>query len=285
MRQALVVAAFLLFSAGAALGAERDSARDHYVKGTRAYELGLYDEAIAEYTAAYKIKDDPALLFNIGQAHRLAGHAAEALRFYKTYLAKVPDASNRSEVEAKMSDLAKQIEQQKQAAAAPSPAVPPTPSPATASPSPGAVPAADPGPASPPTNPPPAAAPAPVTVAEAAPAKTGGRGMRLAGIASAAGGLALVGTGIAFGVLAKQAGDELTELDRDRGIFDPATEEAGQRDQLLSRIFIGVGAAAVATGVVLYVLGTGDDQPASQAFVIAPSIAPNAAGATFRMVY
>ena len=109
--------------------------------------------------------------------------------------------------------------------------------------------------------------------------------MRLAGIVSAAGGLALVGTGIAFGVLAKQAGDELTELDRDRGIFDPATEEAGQRDQLLSRIFIGVGAAAVATGVVLYVLGTRDDQPASQAFVIAPSIAPNAAGATFRMVY
>jgi len=37
--------------------------------------------------------------------------------------------------------------------------------------------------------------------------------MKLAGIAVAASGLALVGTGIAFGVLAKQAGDQLTQLD------------------------------------------------------------------------
>ena len=62
MRQALAVVAFFVFSVGVAQGADRDSARDHYVKGTRAYELGLYDEAIAEYMAAYKLKDDPALL-------------------------------------------------------------------------------------------------------------------------------------------------------------------------------------------------------------------------------
>jgi hypothetical protein len=94
-----------------------------------------------------------------------------------------------------------------------------------------------------------------------------------------------VGTGVVFGVLAKQAADDLTQLDKNRGIFDPATEDAGQRDQLLAGIFLGVGAAAIATGVVLYVLGARDAQPASQAFVIAPSVAPHAGGATLRMVF
>jgi tetratricopeptide (TPR) repeat protein len=281
MRQALAVVAFLFLSVGAARGADHESARDHYVKGTRAYELGLYDEAIAEYMAAYKIKDDPALLFNIGQAHRLAGHNAEALRFYKTYLTKVPDASNRSEVETKMADLAKQIEREKQGVAPPTPPPSPVATPVGSE----AVPATDAGLPSAPATAAPAVVAPPVTVAESAPAGTGGRGMRLAGILSAAGGLALVGTGIVFGVLAKQAADDLTELDRNRGIFDPAKEEAGQRDQLLAGIFAGAGAAAIATGVVLYVLGARDGEATSQALTISPSVGPHKAGATLRMVY
>jgi hypothetical protein len=233
--------------------------------------------------AAYKIKDDPALLFNIGQAHRLAGHNAEALRFYKTYLTKVPEASNRSEVETKMADLATQIEREKQGVAPPAPTPPPSP---VATPvGSEAVPATDAGLPSAPATAAPVVVTPPVTVAESATAGTGGRGMRLAGILSAAGGLALVGTGIVFGVLAKQAADDLTELDRNRGIFDPAKEEAGQRDQLLAGIFAGAGAAAIATGVVLYVLGARDGEATSQALTISPSVGPHGAGATLRMVY
>ena len=113
MRCLVAMAALLTLSAGVARGDDQGAARDHYVKGTRAYELGIYDEAIAEYMAAYKAKDDPALLFNLGQAHRLAGHAAEALRFYKTYLAKLPEADNRADVEAKIRELKELIEKQK----------------------------------------------------------------------------------------------------------------------------------------------------------------------------
>jgi tetratricopeptide (TPR) repeat protein len=280
MRQVLVAVVFLVFSAGVARGADLDSARDHYAKGTRAYDLGLYDEAIAEYMTAYKIKDDPALLFNIGQAHRLAGHPTEALRFYKTYLSKIPAATNRAEVEAKMLELTRQLEQQKQSA--------PQAHPAPAAESPAAIaPSTEASPASAPPSAAPIVTPTPAAVAEAAPGETprSGRALRLGGIASAAGGLALVGTGIVFGVLAKRAGDDLTQLDEQRGIFDPAKEDAGQRNQLLSGVFIGVGAAAVATGVVLYVLGARGGEPTSQAFVISPSVAPHAAGATLRMVY
>jgi tetratricopeptide (TPR) repeat protein len=119
MRYVVAIAALLALSASAAGGDDGSMARDHHLKGTRAYELGLYDEAIAEYMAAYKAKDDPALLFNLGQAHRLAGHAAEALRFYKTYLSKVPEAANRADVESRIRELKELVEKQKQAQAEP----------------------------------------------------------------------------------------------------------------------------------------------------------------------
>src|ERR1700690_1483841 len=119
MRYVVAMAALLMLSAGVARGDDQGTARDHYIKGTRAYELGLYDEAIAEYMAAYKTKDDPALLFNLGQAHRLAGHATEALHFYKTYLAKGPQGANRADVESEMRELKELVEKQRQAQAEP----------------------------------------------------------------------------------------------------------------------------------------------------------------------
>ena len=278
MRQLLIVMTLLALSAGMALADDSGSAREHYVKGTRAYDLGLYDEAIAEYMAAYKIKDDPAFLFNLGQAHRLANHPAEALRFYRTYLAKVPDAPNRAEVEAKMAEMSRRVEQQKQPPAEPVPDKAP----------------AEPAPAAPPVeasraDAPPSVAPAtaPVALTEPAPAAPTrpGRGLRIGGIASAAGGLALVGIGIAFGVRAKQAGDDLTRLDEQNGVFDPAKETAGKRDQGLAVVCVGLGAAAIVTGAVLYILGARRGAESPRAFVISPSVAAHSAGATLRMVF
>lgn len=52
---------------------ETVTAREHYRRGTNAFNLGHYLEAVKEYEAAYQLKEDPALLFNIAQAYRLAG--------------------------------------------------------------------------------------------------------------------------------------------------------------------------------------------------------------------
>jgi tetratricopeptide (TPR) repeat protein len=276
------MAALLTLSAGVARGDDQGTARDHYIKGTRAYELGLYDEAIAEYMAAYKAKDDPALLFNLGQAHRLAGHAAEALRFYKTYLAKLPEAANRADVESKIRELKEIVEKQKSSQAEP-PAV-----------SGASNPPAGTGPA--PPGPVPGetgvglevgvGGPAAAVVNEALPeAGQPGRGKRLAGVVLAASGLALVGAGIAFGVLAKRDGDQLSRLDQQGGVFDPSTESAGQLDQVFEGIFIGIGAAAVATGAVLYYLGARTGQAARQAITVSPAVAAHCTGATLRMVF
>jgi tetratricopeptide (TPR) repeat protein len=277
MRCLVAMAALLTLSAGVARGDDQGAARDHYVKGTRAYELGIYDEAIAEYMAAYKAKDDPALLFNLGQAHRLAGHAAEALRFYKTYLAKVPEADNRADVEAKIRELKELVEKQRPQPQTEPPAVSAIPSPVSgpAPPGPGATgPVTDVGAGGP------TAGTVQSTPLEKPPS---GRGMKLAGIAVAASGLALVGTGIAFGVLAKQAGDQLTQLDQQRGVFDPSKESAGQRDQVIEGVCIGVGAAAIATGAILYLLGTRAGQDAPQAITVSPVLATHSAGATLQV--
>jgi hypothetical protein len=117
-----VAAAVTLMSLRAALASDVDEARRHYADGTKAYEIGAYDEAIREYGEAYRVIDDPALLFNLGQAHRLAGHPVEAMRQYRMYLIKVPNASNRTDVEQRIHDLEQQIALSPKSQPAPPPA-------------------------------------------------------------------------------------------------------------------------------------------------------------------
>jgi tetratricopeptide (TPR) repeat protein len=113
MSKKLAILAVLLIGAGVAGAAEdRQTARDHYIKGTRLFDLGRFDDAIKEYEAAYEIKDDPVLLYNIAQAHRLAGHSQQALFYYKSFLRRAPKTPNRVEVETKVAELEKLIEQQ-----------------------------------------------------------------------------------------------------------------------------------------------------------------------------
>ena len=61
--------------------------------------------------------------------------------------------------------------------------------------------------------------------------------------------------GIGMGVLAKNAGDELSRNDAAMMAFDASKERAGQTYQALEGVFLAVGGVAVASGVVLYVLG------------------------------
>src|SRR5262249_57068766 len=94
---AVLVVAALVHPAGAADDPEeraRAVAREHFAQGTTFFDLGPYDEAIVEYEAAYQAKNDPAFLYNLAQAHRLARPAATALRVYQAYLARWPNAVN-----------------------------------------------------------------------------------------------------------------------------------------------------------------------------------------------
>lgn len=82
-------------------------AKGHYETAFRLFDLGRYDEAIAEFSKSYELSGKPGLLFNIAQSHRLAGRCEEALKFYKRYLTRYPDAPNWAETEAWVAEMEK----------------------------------------------------------------------------------------------------------------------------------------------------------------------------------
>lgn len=136
MRNLILIACCAALAGGA--HAQGNDAREHYERGTVAFDLQRYDEAAREYELAFAAHADPVLLFNLGQAYRMAGDSDRALRAYKTYLARAPEAWNRGDVERRIAELQRVIDQEAQArAAAPvgtlAPAPAATASPATAS--------------------------------------------------------------------------------------------------------------------------------------------------------
>src|SRR5438045_3672688 len=78
---------------------EAITARQHYERGTAMFDLGRFAEAAHEYELAFEAKNDPALLFNIGQAYRLDGNYQKALVAYRGFLRRVPDAKTAPEVQ------------------------------------------------------------------------------------------------------------------------------------------------------------------------------------------
>ena len=246
----------------------RASAREHYSKGTSYFDLGRYDDAVAEYSLAYEAKNEPTLLYNIGQAHRLANHPALALRFYKMYLTRLPDAPNRAEVDAKIAALDRIVEQQKAMQTAP----PQHPEPPTTT-----------APTAPPqvtTAAPVAATPAPSST-DAAPNPHAGRSKRIAGVVIAAAGLAIIGGGIVSGVLAKNASDKISTENANHLPYDESTYNAGKTDQIIEGVLLGVGGAALVTGGVLYFVGRHEAKQASVA-TVAPLLSPTSAGVVVR---
>jgi tetratricopeptide (TPR) repeat protein len=232
----LVICCAVCLAAPAARGDDTVAARLHYNQGTKAFDLGLYDKAIAEYMTAYQAVNDPALLYNLAQAHRLAGHVRDALRFYRVYLQRLPGAENRPEVEQKIMELKQAADRLDRAQNGLQPDRPLDP---------GVEPGA-------PTPPPVVATENAVVVARP---EQPGRTLRLAGIGTGAAGVAGLAVGIAFGALAQSASSSLTSTSRNGGFYDPGKYSSGHTDQIVEGVTLGIGAAAVATGVVLYVLG------------------------------
>jgi hypothetical protein len=115
LRAVWVLAALLLVggSASAQKTARDLEAKRHFEDGTNAFNLGDFPTAITEYKAAYKLKPEPVLLYNLGQACRLGNDLQQAIFFYRSYLRNSPNAANRREVEERIRKLEVQIAEQK----------------------------------------------------------------------------------------------------------------------------------------------------------------------------
>jgi tetratricopeptide (TPR) repeat protein len=91
-----------------AADASRDNladARQAYDEGTRYYSLGEYEAAVKAFRRAYELAPAPALLFDIAQAHRLAGDCERALEAYRHFIRLDPASDHRADADANMAVL------------------------------------------------------------------------------------------------------------------------------------------------------------------------------------
>jgi tetratricopeptide (TPR) repeat protein len=274
-----LAAAFMVGWTGSALADDRatEEARQLYESGTRHYDLGRWDEAIAEYEKAYELRPDPSFLYNLAQTYRRKGDAKRALDLYRNYLRRVPKSPQREEVEEKIAALQKQIDE---AATRPSAPVEPAP-PAVVPPAPApGEPAVQPPTAAPPVAPSPAPVPnavppSPIVSAPAAADLTRkpGRNLRIAGLVTGSVGAGAVIAGAIFGLRARSLSSHVAKADT----FNRSDDSAGQRAETLQWVFYGVGAGAVVTGGVLYFLGMSSSSSASSVS-LSPMVGPGGAG-------
>jgi tetratricopeptide (TPR) repeat protein len=74
-------------------------ARKVFAAGKAAYEIGNYQDALRYFQQAYELSGRATLLYNVGQAADRMRYDETALAALKRYLAELPDAANRVEVQ------------------------------------------------------------------------------------------------------------------------------------------------------------------------------------------
>lgn len=102
---ALVAEGSSLAWARSAQESPEEQAQVHSARGTVHFNLGRFEEAIAEYRKGYEVLALPEFLFNIGQCYQQLGSFERALFFYRRFLSTRPDAPNRADVEARIAKL------------------------------------------------------------------------------------------------------------------------------------------------------------------------------------
>lgn len=289
-----IVSAILTVPAGRAhaqTDSQKQSAKEHFEKASRLYDVGRYQDAIEEYQKAYLNVEDPVFLFNIAQCYRLSDRPVEAVRFYRNYLRRAPAAPNRADVERRIAEMDKLVQEREKAGATTTepPAAgttPPVAGTVTAPPAGTAPPPAATGtPAVTPPPPPPSAGPD-LSAQAAPPRKSSGRRPLAYGL-MIGGGAGIVVGAVAGAIAASKAHDVETKM-----VFNPSDEKAGKTFNALAIGFGVAGAAAAIVGGVLlltdhpsYEVATAPPaRPRSRA-QLAPIVGPGLAGAQAGFVF
>lgn len=91
--------------------------------GVTKYELGEYEEAIKFFERAYAKNRNDDILYNLAQAHRQIKSYERALEYYRSYLRKKPNAPNRDQVEARIDEIKRLVDEQEAIRERPPPGV------------------------------------------------------------------------------------------------------------------------------------------------------------------
>jgi hypothetical protein len=241
------------------------------------YKEGDYEAAAKIYSDLSSARPD-MLVFtrNLGACYYYLRRPEPALSNLREYLQRARELTpdDRGEVERWIAEM-EQLRDQTAAPARVPPAVEVPPAPVLQPSSParatlGTAPAASPVAVATPTAPlvevvppEPAAAPA-----------TSGSGLRIAGIACGAVGLAAIGTAIYFYTRATSLSDTVSSSDAPRA----SDFKSGKNAETMQWVFYGVGGAALATGAGLYYLGWRHGSDGQRSVAVAPMVGPGLAG-------
>jgi hypothetical protein len=228
--------------------------------------VGHFDQALDLYTKAYERYPKPALLFDIGQCHRLLGHYERAVFFFQGYLRGQPDAPNRPLVEKLIADAQQKLDAQRAAEGA---------KPATDTPASGSgAPQAD-GAAAPPSGAPGSGGPAET------PQDRSLSAVFIGGLATAGAGVLLIGGGVYAGLHSQSLANQISQVSAQHGTWtaqDQSDYDSGKSSASLANILYVAGAVALAAGGTLMWFGW----PRSPA--VTATAAPAPGGASVALV-
>lgn len=227
-----LLALALMPSPGASAAGGVDRFEALYSESQRAFEARDHDRALELLRAAWDVRPEPTLLFNMGIVQEEAGRFGDAIASYRRYLEVARDEAGREEAEARIAAArGKALAAWDQAAIRPeAPVEPPTTSPA-------------------------------VAVAEA-----GGDDLDTWGIVGTTTGAAATVAGVTLLVLAARDRSAFESASTGPGpVRGYSRAEALAEDESIRRMsgagiaLTAVGGAALVTGVVLFALHEDDD--------------------------
>jgi tetratricopeptide (TPR) repeat protein len=232
LRRLLVV---LLIVSGPVLADVNADVRAHFKKGQTHYALGEFQAAIEEFREAYRLKQEPAILFNLAQSYRQIHEWQHAYFHYRQYLNQRPDAPNRTEVEGLIEQMKGKMDEEERLAKSEAAATPPPP-PVTLKP----------------TTPPPPPKPA-FTTATPTPKVEELHALRYTGYVAVGLGAVAEGAAFAFHSSAQSSADQFNGKYQ-AGTLTPADSKLRDDAQSKGKLATGAvvaGAALLVAGAVL----------------------------------
>lgn len=200
-------------------------------QATVEYDVGKFQEALDLYSKAYERYPMPALLFNIGQCHKLLKNYEREIFFFRGYLRAQPAAANRAAVETLIAEAQRQLDDQRAQEAA--------------------AKAAEERRAS-------EIAKAPASASGEAPPSPPSPALRLAGVGTAGAGLVVIGLGVYFGLHAATLSNEISNVSSSHGTWVapyPSDYGSGTSSATVANVLYVTGGVLLATGAVLTYLG------------------------------
>ncbi len=220
-----------------------DPADVAYEDGRRLYDLRDWDLAIAKFKEAYRLRPDAKSLFNIAQALRLKGDCVEATNFYRTYKRNFPTEPNVGKADKFIEELepcANKIAK---------------PEPKPVEPKPEPKPVFKPEPNREPVKPTVSLQPPPIEPSPPSPVEpraehpSNGSSQRTIGLAVTGFGSVMVASGVYFAFHASSLSANVAD---GTGVWNPDLQRQGHSADIRAKILSAGGAAAVATGLIVY---------------------------------